>query len=218
MKVNRVFSPEDFRRVEEAVQGAEKRTSGEIVPFVVERSDAYANATWRASTLGALLASLGTAAAIHWIEVWGVPLALWIAGPAVLGAGIGHLAAELVPAVKRALIPRRVLSERVEERAAQAFLSEEVFATRERTGVLIFLSLFERRALVMGDKGIAAKVRQEEWDGVIERLVRGMREGKPGEALVGAIESCSKLLEGRGVEIRADDRDELADGLRIGKP
>jgi len=218
MKVSRVFSPEDLRRVEEAVRESEKRTSGEIVPFVVERSDAYASATWRASTIGALLAAGATGAAVHAIEVWGTPLALWIAGPAVLGAGMGLLACQSIPALKRILIPRHLLTERVHERAGQAFLSEQVFATRERTGVLIFLSLFERRVVVMGDKGIAAKVRQEEWDGIIAGIVGGMKAGKPGDALVAAIRECGGLLERHGVEVRPDDRDELGDGLRIGKP
>jgi putative membrane protein len=218
MKVSRVFSPEDLRRVEESVRETEKRTSGEIVPFVVERSYGYADATWRASTLGALLAAVGAAAAAHAVEFWGVPLPLWIAGPAVLGAGIGFLACESLPPLKRFLIPGSVLGERVHERAAQAFLSEEVFATRDRTGVLIFLSLFERRVVVMGDKGIAAKVRQEEWDGIISGVVRGMREGKPGDALVAAVRECGGLLEHHGVAVRPDDRDELGDELRIGKP
>lgn len=218
MKVNRVFSPDDLRRIEEAVHETEKRTSGEIVPFVVERSDGYSSATWRASTLGALLAGLGTAAAVHGVEVWGVPLPLWIAGPPVLGAGLGHLACEWIPALKRLLIPRAVLEERVRERAEQAFLSEQVFATRDRSGVLLFLSLFERRVVVMGDKGIAAKVGQEEWDGIIATIVNGMRVGKPAGSLIEAIRTCGGLLERHGLGIRADDRDELPDGLRVGKP
>jgi putative membrane protein len=218
MKVSRVFAPEDLRRVEEAVRETETRTSGEIVPYVVERSDAYGGATWRASTLGGLLFATGTAAAVRAVEVWGVPLSLWIAGPAVLGAGIGYLACELIPTLKRLLIARSDLEERVHERAARAFLSEEVFATRDRTGLLIFLSLFERRVVVMGDRGIAAKVRQEEWDGIIGGVVRGMKEGKPGDALVAAVRECGGLLERHGVAVRPDDRDELGDGLRLGKP
>jgi putative membrane protein len=218
MKMSRVFSPEDLRRIEEAVRDAEKRTSGEIVPYVVERSDGYADATWRGATLGALVAALGSAAAFHAVEVWGMPLALWIAAPAVLGAGLGLLASELAPPFKRLLVPRGVLAERVRERAAQAFLSEEVFATRERTGMLIFLSLFERRVVVTGDRGIAAKVRQEEWDGIVGGIVRGMREGKPGDALAAAIRECGDLLARHGVDVRPDDRDELANGLRLGKP
>jgi putative membrane protein len=97
-------------------------------------------------------------------------------------------------------------------------LSEEVFATRDRSGVLLFLSLFERRAIVMGDKGIAARVRQEDWEGIIATIVRGMREGKPAESLIEAVRACGGLLERQGLAIRQDDRDELADGLRIGKP
>ena len=218
MEANRLFSPADLRRIEEAVHEAEKRTSGEIVPYVVERADGYADSIWRGSTLGALFAVLGTAAAVQTTEVWGVPLPLWIAAPAVLGAAIGHLACRFIPPLKRLLVARSVLDERVHERAAQAFLSEQVFATRDRTGVLIFLALFERRVVVMGDKGIAAKVRQDEWDGLVAGIVRGMREGKAGGALVAAIAECGALLERHGVAIRSDDADELTDGLRIGAP
>jgi putative membrane protein len=218
MNVGRVFAPEDLRRIEEAVRETEKRTSGEIVPYVVERSDAYASATWRASTLGALLFAIGAGAVVSAVELWGVPPFLWIAGPVIAGAAVGHLASELVPSLKRLLVARGAVEERVRERAAQAFLSEEVFATRERTGVLIFLSLFERRVVVMGDKGIAARVRQEDWDGIIAGIVRGMKSGAPGDALVAAIGECGGLLERHGVARRPDDRDELGDGLRIGKP
>ena len=102
----------------------------------------------------------------------------------------------------------------VRRRAAVAFLEEEVFKTRDRTGVLIFLSLFEHRVVVMGDEGINRAVAVGEWQKIVDGVVAGIREGRPADALVDSIRECGELLDLRGVAIRPDDTDELSDELR----
>lgn len=216
MRIEDFFSPQDLKEIEAAVKEAEGQTAGEIVPFALAHSDVYGGVHWRAATGGALLLSLAAAAILQWGEVWGVALGLWIAVPPVCGAAFGYLACHLVPPLKRALIPPAILRERVQLAADQAFLHEEVFATRGRTGILIFLSLFERRVLVMADRGINAKVRQEEWDEIAQGVAAGIRAGRPGGALAAAIRACGELLKTHGVARGPDDRDELKDGLRLG--
>ncbi len=210
-----LFSSSDLEAVREATAEAEKRTSGEIVPVVVGTCDDYDEACWKAAAFGALTGSLLTAG-IHtaggfWL---GMPW-LWILAPPAVGAAIAYLLARLSPGFRRAMVDRDTLDLRVERRAKQAFLDEEVFATRERTGILIFLALFERRVVVLGDEGINRAVDRNEWQEMVDRLVAGIRSGAPGPALVTAIGDCGRLLEEHGVEIRPDDVDELADGLRM---
>ncbi len=106
------------------------------------------------------------------------------------------------------------MARRVGRRASVAFLEEEVFKTRERTGILIFVSLFERRVVVLGDEGIHRRVKPGEWEGIVADIVAGIRARRPADALIEAIGRCGALLERRGVELRPDDKDELADGLR----
>ena len=67
-------------------------------------------------------------------------------------------AASLIPTLRRFLVSPDEMDHQVRRRALQAFVEHEVFATRERTGVLLILSLFERRVVVLGDAGINAKV------------------------------------------------------------
>ena len=110
------------------------------------------------------------------------------------------------------------MAHRVERRAAAAFLEQEVFKTRRRTGILLFLSLFERRVMVLGDSGIHQKVQEGEWDGVVRQVVQGIRGGHTGDALVAAIRECGSLLERHGLMREAGDADELSDELREGKP
>jgi putative membrane protein len=99
-------------------------------------------------------------------------------------------------------------------RAAAAFLEAEVFATRDRTGVLIFLALFEHRVVVLADSGIAARVEPGAWKGISDRLAAGIREGRAAAALIEAIGACGRLLAERRVERRPDDVSELPDHLR----
>ena len=208
-----LFSERDLEAVRQAVASAEGETSGEIVPFVVDASDVYEGTLWKGVALGALAGALGAAVAHAAAGLWGGGV-LWIGLPAATGGALGFLLTAFVPAMKRSLIPADVLERRVRRRAAVAFLEEEVFRTEERTGILLFLSHFERRVVVLGDAGINARVGEEEWVSITDAIAAGIRAGRPGEALVEGIGACGRLLVRRGVEIRPQDRNELRDDLR----
>lgn len=210
-----LFSDADARRISEAVRAAEQSTSGEIVPYVVKRSDAYPEAIWRAGALGVFAALFAFAVADLVSSRW---LPFSISEIALIAAGCFGLAAGAVAAIPRTrmwLIPNAIEQQRVDERAALAFLSEEVFRTRERTGILILVSLLEHRVSVLGDAGINARVEKKEWDDVVKLVVDGMKRGTPADGLVSAIARCGSILEQHGVEIRPDDTNELGDGLRM---
>jgi len=214
--VQRFFQPADLEAIRIAVSEAEQRTSGEIVPYFVEESDDYPAAVWKGIALGAFTGAL-LAEALYFVgRFWGGLLPLWIALPAAAGGAAGFLLTAYVPAVRRWMAGDGLLDLRTRQRAEMAFLEQEVFRTRDRTGILLFLSLFERRVVVLGDSGINDKVEQGQWDGIVQTLVAGLRVGKPGEALVSGIRQCGELLERHGVALRPDDSDELSNELRRG--
>lgn len=209
-----LFSESDLDAIRRATHEAEQRTSGEIVPVVVGQCDEYEGAVWKAATLGAVFAALAAGLVHAATGFWGSGI-LWLTVPTAGGAGLFAMIAFSGAAIRRALTPCSTLDLRVERRARQAFLEEEVFATRDRTGILIFMALFEHRVVVLGDEGINRVVDQGEWDNIVEHLVQGIRIGSPGPALVAAIGECGRLLELHGVEIKPDDSDELRNGLRM---
>ena len=211
-----LFSDAEMSAVRAAVEEAEKRTSGEIVPYVVPASDAYLNALWKGATLGALAGPL-LALALHRLwDLWGTHLDLWLTAPAAAGAAAGFLLTFFVPPVKRWLAGDEMLELRTRQRATMAFLDEEIFRTRERTGILLFLSLFEHRVVVLADSGIHKLVEPGQWDGLADGIAKGIRAGRAKEALLEAIRSCGDLLERHGVSRRTDDVNELPDELRRG--
>jgi putative membrane protein len=215
MNVKTLFSEQDRQRLAEAVKAAEKTTSGEIVPYIVGQSDTYPEALWRAGSLVGLLILCLFSVLYLATDLW-LPYGIAeVAAFVIAGFGLAVLVMALVPSLRLLLVPGSMLTQRVEERASMAFLDEEVFKTRERTGILLFVSLLERRVRVLGDSGINAHVRQEEWDDVVATIVAGMKSGKPADALIEAIGKCGALLEKRGVDIRPDDTDELDNTIRI---
>jgi putative membrane protein len=213
MEPDRFFSQADLDAIQAAVREAEGRTSGEIVPYVVERSDEYPTTAWKGAALGALLGPMVALAIHRWTDVWGWPLGLWIALPAPLGGAIGYLLA-LIDSVRRWMAGEHTLDARARRRAAVAFLDQEVFRTRDRTGILLFVSLFERRVVLLADSGIHQKVEEGAWEAITSKLAQGIRGGRPAPALIEAVRGCGELLERHGVERRAEDTDELSNELR----
>jgi len=210
-----MFSDQDLEAIRRAATAAEERTAGEIVPYLVGRVDDHDEARWKGAALGALAFALAAGAVHHLGGFWGGAGILWITLPALAGAAAGYLLALLFPGLERRLIQAEDLERRVAARAAAAFLEEEVFATRDRTGILIFLALFEHRAVILADSGIHAKVPAATWRRLVDDLVTGVRERRAASALVAVIERCGELLEEHGVERRADDVDELSDQPRV---
>lgn len=211
------FSDDARERIKAAVAEAERRTAGEIVPFVVARSGRYDSAIWRGASAGALLFG-ALALLVAWsYDGWGLGwlYSAWAMALVMTAGGtVGAFSARL-PALTRLLAPEEEIVEQVHRRAAEAFLDEEVFDTRDRTGILILISLLEHRIEVVGDVGIDAKVEQAEWVDVVDRVRHGIREGDLAGGLVDAIGLCGELLHRRGIVVMPDDEDELPDDLRI---
>jgi putative membrane protein len=214
MRLRTLFSEADLEAIQAATAAGESRTAGEIVPYIVERVVDSDMARWRGATLGALGAALVVGLVHIFGDFWGGFGVWWITLPTVVGAGAGYLAAG-IDAVGRRLIPEDHIDRSVHLRAKAAFLEEEVFATRDRTGILVFLALFEHRAVILADEGIHRAVPQDEWQHLVDDLIAGIKAKRAAAALVEAVTRCGRLLEQYDVERRPDDEDELPDAPRI---
>lgn len=214
MSVSTLFSDTDLDKIREAIARAESGNAGEIVPYLVGRVDDHDEARWRGATLCALLMALLAGAVYHYAGFWGAAGVLWITLPAMIGAGLGYMLAGL-PIVGRALLTSDDIDRRVQLRAESAFLEESLFSTRGGTGILIFIAIYEHRAVILADEGINRAVPVGMWQELVDDLVSGIHDGRPVDALCDAIEHCARVLQEHHVEKRPDDRNELIDGLRI---
>lgn len=198
-------------RVSACVQGVEKSTSAEIVPLVRSASSAYPAALLR----GALVAAVVIAAAATLVDSlckpWGTlsVLDLWVfPGVFVVAFALVFLLARAVPGLARLFVSRAEMTEEVGEEAVTAFFRHRLTETRDRTGILVFVSVFERRVVVLADEGINARVPAETWQQVVDIVLEGIRGRRPADGLCAAVSRCGEIVAAE-FPIRAGDTNEL---------
>jgi putative membrane protein len=203
-KAHNFFSEAERERIRQGVEAAESRTSGEIATMVVDASDSYREAETLGAVLVAGLFAVIAAVAIHHVTIWSyIPLVCLFFFPT-------RYLFRRYPHLKLPFVGRRRISEAVRERAVRAFSEQGLHRTRGETGILIFISLLERKVWILGDRGINAKIAPHFWHHFAGELSRGVKEGRACEALLSVIAGCGTELA-RHFPRQADDVNELSD-------
>lgn len=135
-------------------------------------------------------------------------MTIWTAPP-FAGLLVG-IAGDRVPALESLLASRTKRREAVLRAARAAFVERGVGHTRERTGILVYLSLREREAVVVADRGVADLVPTDAWREAVERVEAAARSGSGIEGVAGALAAIRDTLA-RELPRRADDVNELPD-------
>lgn len=199
-------SAQDHERIAAAIRAAEARTSGEIVCVL-------ARASSDATGLSVLIAAIG-ALALPWILVAFTALPVHRILVFQVAAFVVLLGVLCLPGVGVSLLPRRARRVMAHRVALEQFVSRGIARKKDRAGIMIFVSMAEHYARVIADAGIAAKVPQSEWQGVVDALVAHMRDGRVGDGFIAAIELCGTKLEQHFPRTEAS-RDELPDRLYV---
>jgi putative membrane protein len=218
MKLKDKFNDSDLQRIKQAVKEAEDKISGEIVPVIVERSGNYTIALYKSALVFAVIAFVFMIIFDRYITDGSNTLyydPVFIFSVVVSAGLLGTLLAMISDGFKRMFITRRHFEECTRIGAEAAFLEEEVFNTRHRTGIMIFISFFEHKVIVMADRGISKVVEQREWDALVSNLVSLIRQGKPVDGIEAGVRRCGEILLEKGFHKTADDINELRDDLRI---
>jgi putative membrane protein len=219
MNLRQQLSDSDLQRIKAAVTKAEQKISGEIVPVIVERSSDYVIANYKASIIVAALTFLTMILLDRYIldeatnTLFYDPAFIFVV--VVLGGVIGAALPHFFDGIKRLLVSRSYLDLMTRQSAENAFLEEEVFNTKQRTGIMIFISFFEHEVIVMADQGISKVVEQKQWDQIVEGIVQSIRNGKIVEALEHGIQKCGDVLLEKGFLKTDDDTNELRNELRV---
>ena len=181
-----MMSEQDIRRVVEAIRVAETKTSGEIFCVVTRASSSYRLVPIAWAALLALFVPLLLIYLTNWPAgmIYLLQLAIFIVAAAILS----------LPGIRFRIVPKQALHRRAHLEATRQFLAQGLHLTERRTGVLIFASTAERHAEIVADAGINAKVHAEFWDGVIVEMVAAIKDNRPGDGFVAAVERCGVIL------------------------
>lgn len=184
-----IVSKKDRLLIKSLINEAETRTKSEIVPMIVHHSDLYPAAHFRSAIIVSFLFSL----ALYFspLSIINPIYFLWIQLPGLyVGYFLGH-----VPFVKRLLITKEEIDFEVGQKAYEAFFHHNLHLTVNHNGVLILVSVMEKKIKIITDVGINRKVAQKVWDDIVFEFTEKVRAGEFIDGMKGAIKAVTNVLE-----------------------
>lgn len=218
------FTDSDREKVSAAIAAAESKTDGEIVAVATPISDSYHDVALHWAILVMILVLAWAAWRPTALQWWYQQLAGgWYPDPslgelltflmilAVAKFLIALLILTWMP-LRLALTPGATKHRRVRRRALAIFQGAAAGRTAGDTGVLIYLSLAERRAEIIGDEAIHKFADEHIWGEAMAAMIEHLREGRAGDGICAAVERVGAVLAEHFPKT-ADDRNEIPDKL-----
>jgi putative membrane protein len=218
------LSEADHDRVTAAVAAAERASDGEIVTIVAPRSDAYHDVGLHYAVLLMLFVPIWFAVVPQgWID-WAVGTFLGWNFELSRGLVMTFMFAKMAGAfllvwllfkwmpLRMALTPSSTKTRRVRRRAVELFRAGTEKRTKGRTGILLYLSLLERRAEIVADEAIHSKVEPDAWGEAMAVLIEEVKAGRTGEGMARAVEKIGAVLA-QCLPPTLDNPNELPDRL-----
>ncbi len=199
-----LFSEEQRERIEKAVVEAEAKTSCEIVPVVATASGRYD----RAEDMIGLWAAIIAASTVwltfppisnesgSWDQVPFYVGLLTLVASIVVSFIAGVVLGNRIGWLRHLFTPRKQMLEEVSARAREIFFDKRIHHTSGATGMLIYVSLFEHQAVVLGDQMVLEKLGQKSLDGLCRQLTEGLHQGDAVEAICSVIAQAGNQLSG----------------------
>ncbi len=224
MDAESFVSERDRDEVIGAIAEAERRTAAEFVCAVATESDRYD----RAESIAGLFVGLIGLAVAHAVSGRLVPAdGSWeaTAGPGfgwevfavVAGFVVGSVVTSYWHGLRRLLVSPTHLTGAVERTAWRVFGSEAIRKTERESGVLIYVSLFERRVSVLADETAREILGDEGIEELKELAVDQLKRERGTETFCRTVDRAAELL---APELPAgdDDPDELEDNVLVYHP
>jgi putative membrane protein len=209
------LSDSDRAAIEACVRRAELSTRAEIVVLAVSSSHHYPAAALLAAAAFSFPAAIAAAMLLGellWLKTDNLWLFLAVLLPLLFA---GREAVRRLPGIQRLFISQTEMDAEVREAAVVQFHRRGLHRTRERNGVLLYLSVFERRVRVLADRGISERIPEGFWQEAVDEAVAGIREGRPADAVCRCVERIARVLAEQ-FPMKPGDTDELAN-LLVGK-
>jgi len=226
MNAHSFLTTEETARVEAAIAEAEQTTAAEFVCAVATESGRYDRAE---SVLGLVFSLIflglaytaptfsSTASSGSWTEVSppGLP---WLALAVVGGFLAGNLLGTHLHGLRRLLVSQKEMEEETLKAASHVFALRRISGAEARAGVLIYLSLFERRVVILADHAAGQALSTADIEALrdiaLEKLVRKERS----QSFLATLEAaCEHLIKGLP-PLPEGSRNELPNELAIFHP
>ena len=200
MRRHSFLDPGESAALEKEIAHLEAQTGVQLVTAVIGKADSYVELPWKAFALGTALAGLVLVVADTLSPRWAGAENALIFAVAILGAGAASaLLAVAAPPYARLFLRTTRRDLEVRHYAQAFFLRRELFATRGRNGILLLVSLFERKVEILPDVGLHARFDAADWRAVIDAMTPLLRERRCFGALQQGVARMQALLLAKGI-------------------
>lgn len=193
MKKN--LSENDRSILDKSIAETEKVTGVQIVLASVIRSDSYAEIPWKAFAIGASISSLVAIIMDLFVLGWltEVLILFWVAVILASGALFAFLTV-LFPCFARLFLANQRKETETMQYAESLFLSNELFSTEGRRGILLHISQFERQVVILPDTGVRDQLSVDVLDELISAMTRHLRRNDLRQALETGLDGIRAAL------------------------
>jgi putative membrane protein len=197
--MTQILNDQERRKLNQRISKAEKVTGAQIVLAVVKRSDSYPEIPWKAFAMGVSFAGLVVFLLDLVFSTW-IPRTTLLITAISATFFVGILFALLtvgITGLARLFLTENRSQEEVRQYAESVFLDRGLFATSQRTGILVLVSMFERQVIIFPDTGLQEFLSRETIEEIISGMAPILVSGDVALALEEGLNGLEKILEGR---------------------
>ena len=193
--MKQILSDADRALLDKRIAEVEKQTGAQIVLASIVRSDSYVEIPWKAFAMGASLAGLAMMVLNLFVLGWICSMTILLSLAALLASGgLAALLSLLVPGLARLLLSPQRRETEARQYAQSLFLSRELYATKDRRGILLMLSQFERQVVILPDSGISKQLSEDVLKEIIAIMSRHLRQKELREAMESGLDGIRAAI------------------------
>ena len=209
--VKKYIDEDGLKRVEKTIAQVEENTSAELVSVVVKHSSSTGHVPAIILLLGLLIYFIFDLRVMEekylgFLHLTFIPYLLLLI--------ITTFLLNQLDWVKRMLTPAWDQCEQVKNRALLEFYQSNIKKTKDATGILFFISILERKAIVLADKAISDQLPKETWTEIVNLITSGMKRKDLASGLEKALINSGNILKPL-FPIKPGDVNELPNKLII---
>lgn len=210
------FSEEDSQKIADAARKAEQKTSGEIFTVITRNCQEYHGNLFVVAIIPFILITAfiiifsDTYISLMQGMFWELEMdsVVFLTSVIPLAFFIVFFFVFSFPGLKYTIVPKDRMKKEVRLHAESAFFRHGITATEGATGVLIFISFFEKRVELLVDYKIRQKIENKEWEEVVNNIIKGIKSDNFIDVLSNEIVRCGEILS-KDFPRKSDDIDEL---------
>jgi putative membrane protein len=207
-----MFTDEERIFLDKRIDEAEKKTGAQIVLAVINRCDSYTEIPWKAFALGISVAGFVVFIINLFVLKWITDSIILISVATILSTGMLFVFLSITfPSFARLFLARHRKETEARQYAESLFLERELFSTKDRSGILMLISKFEKKVVLLADKGVRDRLTTE----IMSTIISGMKQPLRKNNIVDAMDTgLLKLTKALCPPLSTDrDKNELSNEI-----